>query len=50
MKALTDAMSCHIVIIGQEKREALERARALTPIDAPISGVLSGATVHWAES
>mgnify|MGYP005993703849 CR=1 FL=1 len=50
MKALTDAMSCHIVIIGQEKREALERARALTPKDAPISGVLSGATVHWAES
>lgn len=50
MKALQDAMRCHVVIIGAEKREALERAQSLTPTDAPIAGVLSGATVHWAES
>ncbi|SMX31406.1 6-phosphogluconolactonase [Octadecabacter ascidiaceicola] len=50
MKALKDAMSCHIVIIGQEKREAFERAKSLTPTDAPVAGVLAGATIHWAES
>ena len=50
MQALKDALSCHIVIIGQEKREALERAKSLTSKDAPIAGVLAGATVHWAEN
>ncbi|MCW1951269.1 MAG: 6-phosphogluconolactonase [Octadecabacter sp.] len=50
MQALKGAMSCHVVIIGAEKREALERAKTLTPTDAPIAGVLAGATVHWAES
>ncbi|HCP81055.1 MAG TPA: 6-phosphogluconolactonase [Octadecabacter sp.] len=50
MKALKDAISCHVVIIGAEKREALERAKALTSNEAPIAGILAGATVHWAES
>lgn len=46
---LRGAMKRHIVIIGREKREALERARELTPQEAPVAAVLRGATVHWAE-
>lgn len=46
---LKGAMSRHIVITGAEKREALERARGLSPDKAPIAAVLSGSTVHWAE-
>jgi 6-phosphogluconolactonase len=46
---LKGAMKRHIVIIGREKREALERARHLTPEEAPVAAVLRGATVHWAE-
>jgi len=46
---LKDAMNCHVVIIGHEKREALEKARTLSPEEAPIAAILPGATVHWAE-
>ena len=46
---LRSAMSCHVVITGAEKRAALERARKLSPKEAPIATVLSDATVHWAE-
>ncbi|MEX3015537.1 6-phosphogluconolactonase [Gymnodinialimonas hymeniacidonis] len=46
---LNGAMSKHILITGAEKREALERARHLSPQEAPVSAVLQGATVHWAE-
>lgn len=49
-KVLKGAMSRHIVIIGDEKRDALEKARHLTPIEAPVAAVLSGAIVHWARS
>lgn len=48
-KVLKAAMSRHIVIIGAEKREALERARHLTPEEAPVAAVLSGSVIHWAE-
>uniref|UniRef100_UPI004047C6B2 6-phosphogluconolactonase n=1 Tax=Yoonia sp. TaxID=2212373 RepID=UPI004047C6B2 len=47
---LRGAMSRHIVIIGDEKRAALEKARHLTPTEAPIAAVLNGAVVHWARS
>lgn len=47
---LKDAMSCHVLITGAEKRAALERAQNLSPEEAPIATVLAGATVHWAES
>ena len=47
---LRGAMSRHIVIIGDEKRAALEKARQLTPKEAPIAAVLNGAVVHWARS
>ncbi|GGL79819.1 6-phosphogluconolactonase [Wenxinia marina] len=49
-RALRDALSTHIVITGADKREALEKARRLTPEEAPVAAVLKGATVHWAES
>mmetsp|Transcript_196 Transcript_196/g.613 ORF Transcript_196/g.613 Transcript_196/m.613 type:complete len:223 (+) Transcript_196:799-1467(+) len=47
--ALAGAMAKHLVIFGTEKRAALERARALDPLEAPIAAVLDGMTVHWAE-
>ncbi|MFV2003374.1 MAG: 6-phosphogluconolactonase [Paracoccaceae bacterium] len=46
---LAGALSTHIVITGEEKRKALQKARALRdPVIAPVSVVLQGATVHWA--
>lgn len=45
---LKGAMTTHVLITGDEKRESLARAQKLTPNEAPISLVLSGATVHWA--
>ncbi|QOL79943.1 6-phosphogluconolactonase [Pseudooceanicola spongiae] len=46
---LRGALSTHVVITGAEKREVLERARTLSPEEAPIAAVLADATVHWAE-
>ncbi|NDR59462.1 6-phosphogluconolactonase [Aliiruegeria sabulilitoris] len=46
---LANAMHTHILITGPEKREALERARNLSPREAPVKLVLNDATVHWAE-
>lgn len=46
---LDGALSKHVLIFGQDKRDALESARGMTPQEAPINAVLSGATVHWAE-
>ncbi len=48
-RVLADAMDCHILITGKEKRAAIERADALTPEEAPVKAVLAHATVHWAE-
>ncbi len=45
---LRGAMDTHVLIFGEEKREALERARSLPPEQAPISTVLKSATIHWA--
>lgn len=48
-RVLQGAAHRHIVITGDEKRAALERAATLNdPMQAPVSAVLSGATVHWA--
>ncbi|MCU9846532.1 6-phosphogluconolactonase [Defluviimonas sp. WL0024] len=47
-RVLADAMSCHVVITGAEKRKALERAQDLSADEAPILSVLANATVHWA--
>lgn len=46
---LRAAIDTHILIVGREKREALEKAQKLSPLEAPVRAVLSGATVHWAE-
>ncbi len=46
---LKSAMSRHIVIIGAEKRAALEKARHLPPEEAPVAAVLNGSIIHWAE-
>ncbi|MEN9408794.1 MAG: 6-phosphogluconolactonase [Pseudomonadota bacterium] len=46
---LKGAMNIHILITGQEKRAALERALTLPPEEAPVRAVLDNATVHWAE-
>ncbi len=48
-RVLRDAMSCHILITGAEKRTALERAHGLSEMEAPVKAVLANATVHWAE-
>jgi 6-phosphogluconolactonase len=48
-RVLQAAMSTHLLIVGPEKREALERARHLSPTEAPVRAVLANATVHWAE-
>lgn len=47
-RVLADAMACHIVITGAEKRVAIEQAEDLPPIEAPVAAVLANATVHWA--
>jgi 6-phosphogluconolactonase len=47
-RVLAAAMSTHIVITGEEKRAALEKALGLPVEEAPVRAVLSGATVHWA--
>ncbi|WP_458790703.1 6-phosphogluconolactonase [Yoonia sp. MH D7] len=47
---LKGAITCHVLIIGDEKRESLEKARHLPPEEAPIAAVLNGAVVHWARS
>ena len=45
---LKGAMSTHLVIYGDDKRAALERAQSLPPEEAPIAAVLGSGTVHWA--
>lgn len=45
---LAGAMHTHVVITGQDKREALERALKLPPQEAPVAVVLPEAEVHWA--
>lgn len=47
--ALAGAMAKHLVIYGDEKRRALENARKMDAIEAPIRAVMDGMTVHWAE-
>lgn len=45
---LKGALSTHIIITGAEKRAALEKARRLSPKEAPVALVLGDAVVHWA--
>ena len=45
---LKGAMTTHVLITGDQKRAAVEKARKLPPAEAPIALVLGSATVHWA--
>lgn len=46
---LNGALSKHLIITGEEKRAALEKAAHMAPEDAPIRAVMTDLTVHWAE-
>lgn len=48
-RVLSGALSKHIVITGDAKRAALEKARHLPVAQAPVHAVLNGTTVHWAK-
>jgi 6-phosphogluconolactonase len=45
---LSGALNTHILITGQDKRDAIEAAAELPPDKAPVRVVLDDATVHWA--
>ncbi|MEP2715926.1 6-phosphogluconolactonase [Pseudophaeobacter sp.] len=45
---LNGALSKHLVIYGDAKKKALDRALSLPPEQAPVQAVLSEITVHWA--
>ena len=47
-RVLNDAYTVHLLITGDDKRAALERARKLSPMEAPVAAILGQATVHWA--
>ncbi|MFD1510620.1 6-phosphogluconolactonase [Lacimonas salitolerans] len=47
-QALVASLSLHVVITGDDKRAALERAQGLPPQEAPVAAILKDATVHWA--
>ncbi|MFU8864163.1 MAG: 6-phosphogluconolactonase [Rhodobacterales bacterium] len=47
-RVLEDALNLHLVILGQAKRDALERAMSLPPEEAPVAAVLDDIEVHWA--
>lgn len=48
-RVLDGALTKHLVIYGEEKRVALDRAMSLPPEEAPVQAILKGTTVHWAE-
>jgi len=47
--ALRSAMNVHILITGAQKRAAIQRARDLPELQAPVRAVMDKATIHWAE-
>lgn len=47
-RVLRGAMAKHVLIFGEEKRAALEAAKGLAPLDAPINAVIDEARIHWA--
>ena len=48
-RVLNGALAKHVVFKGQDKMDALQEARTLPHVEAPIAAVLDGATVHWTE-
>ncbi|GAW33900.1 6-phosphogluconolactonase [Roseovarius sp. A-2] len=47
-RVLNGAVAKHLMITGEKKRRALERAQHMRPAEAPIAAVLDDMTVHWA--
>ena len=47
-RVLNGALSKHLVITGTPKRNALEKARNMDPVEAPVAAILDDCTVHWA--
>ncbi|MGB7270498.1 MAG: 6-phosphogluconolactonase [Albidovulum sp.] len=47
-RVLADAMAIHVLIAGNDKLRALEKAQTLPAEEAPIRALLANATVHWA--
>lgn len=45
---LNNAIVKHMVIFGDDKRDALNTARGSQPMVAPVAAVLNGTTIHWA--
>ena len=45
--ALRNAKTTHLLITGDDKRAALDRARMLPAHQAPVQTVLDNATIHW---
>lgn len=45
---LNNSISKHIVIFGDDKREALDGAKSALPKDAPVAAVLKDTLIHWA--
>lgn len=48
-RVIADAGQRHIVIVGTQKRHAIEKAQFLSPTEAPVAAFLAGTTIHWAE-
>ncbi|MEL7013003.1 MAG: 6-phosphogluconolactonase [Pseudomonadota bacterium] len=46
--ALQAVKSRHLVITGDDKRAALDRAQTLSDIEAPVKAALDKTRVHWA--
>lgn len=46
---LAAALDTHILIMGTEKRDAIQAARKLSPQEAPVACVLNGAHIHYAD-
>ena len=47
-RVLNGAIEKHLVIFGNDKREALEAAAGRDPVVAPVNAVIEGGYVHWA--
>lgn len=46
---LRDAMDIHLLIMGSDKKTAIEKAAKLPPAEAPVACLLDAAKVHYAD-
>lgn len=46
--ALNSAMHKHIVVTGDDKLNALQQAKGLSAMKAPVTRIWGGARIHWA--